>query len=147
MDIFVIDILKKNKVDAILTDVQMPEMTGVELCRSIKQTPGFELLPVMLITSHESTPQLRIEGYESGADDFIKRPIDNKELVVRIDAMFKLRTAEKALEDYINKLEEKSNELKRVVQLMTGREVRMAELKKRISQLEEQLQENGIEPL
>ena len=71
-------------VDAAIVDVQMPGVNGIEMCRQLKSDESTEHIPVVLITSHESTSELRAEGLDAGADDFISRPIDNVELAARI---------------------------------------------------------------
>jgi len=88
---------RKQEFDGVLADVQMPEMDGIEMCRVLKDDPRTKNLPIVLITSHGTTPEACAEGLLAGADDFICRPIDNSELVARLRVMIRLRRAENAL--------------------------------------------------
>jgi PAS domain S-box-containing protein len=83
--------------DGALIDVQMPGMDGIELCRRLKSQDATRRLPILLITAKSSTPRMRAEGLEAGADDFISRPIDNTEFVAKIRVMLRIKDAEKAL--------------------------------------------------
>ncbi len=83
--------------DGALIDMQMPGMDGIEMCRRLKQHPESAVIPVILITAHHSTVELRVRGLEAGADDFIERPIDNIELVARIRTILRMKHAEDRL--------------------------------------------------
>src|SRR5579862_4956183 len=65
--------------DMVLLDVQMPGMTGIEVCRHIKGCPESQLVPVVLITALTAT-QDRVAGIKAGADDFLTKP-DRKSVV------------------------------------------------------------------
>ncbi|MCC7491669.1 MAG: diguanylate cyclase [Fimbriimonadaceae bacterium] len=75
----------------VVCDVQMPELDGLEMCRRVRQLAGFELVPFVFLSAR-SQIQDRIEGLETGADDYIAKPFDRDELLARIDAV--LRRAE-----------------------------------------------------
>jgi signal transduction histidine kinase len=85
---------RKTAFDAALIDLQMPNVDGIEMCRRLKRNISTALIPVALITSHSVDPRTKAEGLEAGADDFIKRPIDNLELVARIRVMLRIKQAE-----------------------------------------------------
>jgi PAS domain S-box-containing protein len=77
--------------------MQMPGMDGIEMCRRLKQETKTAIIPVILITAHHASADLRARGLEAGADDFIDRPIDNIELVARIRTMLRIKDAEDRL--------------------------------------------------
>jgi signal transduction histidine kinase len=70
----------------VISDVQMPEMGGYELCRLIKSNDGSRDLPVMLLTSL-SSPQDIIQGLECGADNFVVKPYEEALLMTRVRAV------------------------------------------------------------
>jgi len=80
-----LQILHRERLDAMLLDVRMPGMTGYEVCKSIREDPEFALLPVIMVTSL-SLAEERIRGIEAGATDFISKPFNKKELLARVRA-------------------------------------------------------------
>jgi putative two-component system response regulator len=83
--------------DLVLCDVQMPEMSGLELCHALKQANRTRLLPVVLITGHADREN-RILAIEAGADDFIAKPFDIVELRARIRSLVRLKSYTDELE-------------------------------------------------
>jgi putative two-component system response regulator len=76
--------------DLILSDVVMPGKSGYELCRELKENPATRLIPFVLITGL-SDRQDRVLGIESGADDFLHKPIFPEELFARVKSLLKLK--------------------------------------------------------
>ncbi len=79
-----LEAIGESRFDLVLSDVQMPGMSGYELCRQIKATPASRSLPVILLTSLDS-PQDVLEGLASGADNFVSKPLDAEVLLRRIE--------------------------------------------------------------
>jgi serine phosphatase RsbU (regulator of sigma subunit)/CheY-like chemotaxis protein len=71
----------------VITDINMPEMDGYELCRRIKDDPALKMVPVILLTSL-SDPQDILKGLECGADNFVVKPYDEEFLLSRIQYVF-----------------------------------------------------------
>ena len=76
--------------DLILSDIMMPQMTGIELCQKIKASETTSHIPVILLTAKGSHDN-KIEGLESGADDYIKKPFRIEEIHVRIKNIIQIR--------------------------------------------------------
>jgi cyclic di-GMP phosphodiesterase len=76
--------------DLILSDVIMPGKSGYELCRELKENPATRLIPFVLITGLTDR-QDRVLGIESGADDFLHKPIFPEELFARVKSLLKLK--------------------------------------------------------
>ncbi len=76
--------------DLILSDVVMPGKSGYELCRELKNNPATRLIPFVLVTGLTDR-QDRVLGIESGADDFLHKPIFPEELFARVKSLLKLK--------------------------------------------------------
>jgi len=69
--------------DVIVSDIMMPGLDGNALCRALKSDPETDFIPVILLTA-KTGQQCRLEGLEGGADDYISKPFDPAELLLRI---------------------------------------------------------------
>ena len=85
-----LDLILRELPDLVLSDVLMPGMNGYELCRRLKLAPETRMIPVVLITSLGERED-RIEGLNSGADDFITKPVNAHELRARVRSLVRLR--------------------------------------------------------
>lgn len=82
--------------DLILLDVMMPEMTGIEVCKLLKQDSETADIPVIMVTAKASADDAR-EGLEAGAFDYIKKPFEKIEMLARVNSALKLAEAHKQL--------------------------------------------------
>lgn len=83
--------------DVILLDVIMPGMSGIEVCRELKKRDATRLTPVVLVTASQER-ESRLAGLDSGADDFLNKPIDPDELRARVRSLLRVRRLTAALE-------------------------------------------------
>jgi two-component system cell cycle sensor histidine kinase/response regulator CckA len=88
---------QETEPDLILLDVVLPDMRGIEVCRRIKAEEALAESYVVLLSDLETTTDSRTEGLEAGADGYIVRPISRRELVARLEAMLRIKRAERAL--------------------------------------------------
>jgi putative two-component system response regulator len=77
--------------DLILLDVQMPSMDGYQVCKRIKADPRMRLVPVVMITALNHIDD-RVKALESGADDFMSKPVERVELVARVKSALRLKS-------------------------------------------------------
>src|SRR5450432_454002 len=79
---------KSSKPDLIILDIMMPKKSGIEVCEILRAQPAFEDVLIIFLTAlnDEST---HIKGLETGADDYLSKPISPKVLVSRVNALFR----------------------------------------------------------
>ncbi len=104
----------KHKPDVILLDVILPDYSGLELCSQIKANPDCIGIKIILVSGMEISPVRVAEGIELGADDYLVKPFDHKELLARIKNCLKLKKVEEALRDKNNELKDLSIHLQNV---------------------------------
>jgi DNA-binding response OmpR family regulator len=101
----------REQPDLILLDVNMPEMDGFDVCKRLREQPGTRQIPIIMLTTASSLDS-RVKGLDLGADDYITKPFQVRELVARIHARLRRqeldRKAESALELGNLKLDSKS---------------------------------------
>jgi len=85
-----IETLSVYKPHLVLLDVNMPGMSGIDVCRRIKQDPTHRLTPVVLITGMAQREK-RLEGLDAGADDFLSKPVDIQELLARVKTLIRIK--------------------------------------------------------
>jgi PAS domain S-box-containing protein len=78
-------LINSFRPDLIVSDLMMPGLDGQQLCQRVKADPSFEHIYFMMLTARDSLDE-RIAGLELGADDYLSKPVNNKELMARIRA-------------------------------------------------------------
>jgi diguanylate cyclase (GGDEF)-like protein len=96
----------RGGVDLVLLDVLMPRLSGLEACRIVKSISQDSFLPVVLLTVRSDT-QSRVDGLRIGADDYVSKPFDERELLARVEAMLRI----KKLHDHVAKARAKLEQL------------------------------------
>ena len=86
----------KVRPDLVLLDVMMPQIDGYEVARRLKADDDLKYIPIIMQTALDSTED-KVEGLESGADDYIAKPIDFAELKARVRSMLRIRALQTEL--------------------------------------------------
>lgn len=110
------DVAKALVPDLIISDVLLPGMTGVDLCRLIRKEDTLRDAIVMLVTGMEVEPTDIIEGFNAGADEYLMKPFSREELFARIYALLRikrLRDEVASLKTYCDSLQGESERLGR----------------------------------
>ncbi len=76
--------------DLVLLDVMMPDLSGLEVCQKFKNDPRTRLCQVVLVTALDGTPH-RVEGLDTGADDYIAKPVRREEFMAKVRSMLRAR--------------------------------------------------------
>jgi DNA-binding response OmpR family regulator len=79
---------RRSPPDLILLDVTMPKMSGFEVCRRLRSMPELMTTPVVFLTAR-GTLSDKLEGFDAGADDYIPKPFDMRELEMRVQAVLR----------------------------------------------------------
>jgi adenylate cyclase len=87
-----LDSVARDPPDLILLDVMMPILGGFEVCRRLKDAEDTRLIPIVIMTALHAVED-RIKGIEAGADDFLTKPADDRELQARIRTALRVRHA------------------------------------------------------
>jgi two-component system sensor histidine kinase/response regulator len=85
-----LQIIDSHPPDLVLLDIMMPSMNGFEVCKHIKGSPRLRIIPVVIVTALSDVSD-RIEAMRAGADDFLNKPVDATELVVRMRSLIRMR--------------------------------------------------------
>ena len=80
--------LRSQGAELLVLDVNMPGLTGFEVCSEIRKDPKFYKLPVILLTVNRR-PQDQKDGFDSGADDYLSKPFKPEELRARVFALLR----------------------------------------------------------
>ena len=85
-----VEVARRVLPDIVISDLMMPESDGHMLVRALRASPETEFLPIVLLTAHTSMEQ-RLEGLSGGADDYLTKPFDMRELSARVDNLIAQR--------------------------------------------------------
>jgi len=101
-----IDFINKKQFDLILLDIKMPGIDGFEVCKVIRSQPRMENVPIIFLSA-ESDRESIIKGFELGAQDYITKPFERRELLARVKTHLALKSNIEKLAELNQLLEEK----------------------------------------
>lgn len=81
--------VKAREPDLLILDLNMPGLSGYDVCRAVKRNPGTARVPILMLTA-QSSVEHKLEGFEAGADDYLPKPFDARELRARVAALLRL---------------------------------------------------------
>jgi CheY-like chemotaxis protein len=81
--------IAEREPDLVILDHAMPGLTGIEVCRRVKQNPFTSRIPVLMLTA-QGAVESKVEGFNAGADDYLSKPFDPRELRARVQALLRL---------------------------------------------------------
>lgn len=104
-------------VDLILMDIKMPDIDGVEACRRIKSVEAFESIPIIMVTARDQKAYLQA-AFDAGATDFIRKPVEQFELLARVTSALRLRQETQTRKNWEQELTKTISELDQTLQAM-----------------------------
>jgi CheY-like chemotaxis protein len=105
-----------RRPDLILLDVMMPGINGFEVCRRLKQEARTQMIPVLMVTALKENED-RVRALEAGADDFLSKPIDATELLVRVKSLLRIKRYYDELISKNRQIQEKNVKLEELERL------------------------------
>ena len=81
--------VKKEKPDLVLLDVMMPDISGFDVAKQMKADPEMSDIPIIFLTALNSTADI-VKGFQVGGNDFISKPFNKEELIIRVTHQFSL---------------------------------------------------------
>jgi putative two-component system response regulator len=121
-----------EKPDLILLDLRMPRMDGFEVLRELKSNRFLRLIPVIVLTAYQEE---RFRAFEAGADDFLSKPLNRLELLVRIKAHMRMAS-------YLSDLEHAENVLFALARFIEARDAYTEEHTERVTRLSVKIAED-----
>lgn len=91
--------------DLVLLDVMMPGLDGFEVVQRLRQAPATRTLPVVLLTANAPDQRLKIQGLKLGADEYLTQPINNNELLARVQSLLRTKQSQDELRDVNTQLQ------------------------------------------
>ncbi|MBF0204164.1 MAG: response regulator [Desulfamplus sp.] len=115
-----LSLISAEPPDIILLDIQMPKISGYDVCKSLKSNPNTKDIPVIFITANNDV-QDKVKGFSLGAVDYITKPFEADEVIARVQTHLKLYNLQKALhkkteetQDLNRRLKEENKERRKI---------------------------------
>jgi len=124
-----LEAVREKAPDAVVTDVMMPELSGTELCRALKSDSSTRHIPVILVTS-KAEREMKIEGLELGADDYVTKPFHPRELLARVSSLVRIGQLQADLAERNVALEHSNRDLGRALMELKEAEVQLVQVER-----------------
>ncbi len=98
-----IDSVADNPPDIILLDIMMPRMSGFQVCEKLKKDPATHDIPIIMVTALNEVGDVE-RAIDSGADDFLTKPVNKLELLTRVRSLLRVRQLKRQLEQAVTEI-------------------------------------------
>ena len=88
-----LDSIQRRPPDMLITEVDLPDMSGFALCEQVRFQPATTELPILILTARDSMSD-KISGFQAGADDYLVKPIDSRFFSARVLLLFRIKALE-----------------------------------------------------
>jgi len=141
---------KEYSPDMIFLDVMMPEMDGYEACRRLREDPATKFIPVVMVTAL-GNQESRNKGLEAGANDFLTKPVDKTEVLIRAKNLLKVKEFEDFLKQHNELLEaevsKRTEQLRRTVHDLVISKKNLDESNKQLVESRDKIKEGYIDSI
>src|SRR6186713_1601888 len=90
-----LELVQKQPPDLVVLDVMLPDVDGLEVCRTLRQQASSRRIPILMLTARGEEID-RVVGFELGADDYVAKPFSPRELVLRVKSILRRAGGERA---------------------------------------------------
>ncbi len=118
--------------DLILLDIMMPKIDGIQVCRELKGDRALPFMPIILVTAKADSRDI-VEGLDSGADEYLTKPVDHAALVARVASILRIKDLHDTVEAQSAELAEWNRQLESRVAEQLGEIERMSRLRRFLS--------------
>jgi two-component system, sensor histidine kinase and response regulator len=122
------EIINNNDIDLILLDVMMPEMDGFDICRKLKSDEKTNFIPIIFITARIEEESV-IRGFDVGAEDYVTKPFNEKELIARVKTHLQIKEQKESLKTMNELLEKKVYERTKSLEIANEKLSRLDQIK------------------
>jgi len=129
----VLPAMLENNFDSLLLDIEMPKMTGFEVMQQINESPvGKQLVPILVLTGMQGR-EIRNQALQAGAQDFLTKPFDQTEVVLRVKNLLRVRAAylsqKNTSKELEKKVKERTAELDKATDILITRLAQVGEMR------------------
>lgn len=124
--------IERRQPDAVLLDVVMPGLSGLDVCRRIRADADHSALPVVLVTSVDPDTE-RARGLAAGADDFLAKPVNSAELIARVRSLVRVKRLFDRTEAQSAELQRLNEHLQQIVAAKVAEVERLSKLRRFVS--------------
>ncbi|HEX7705628.1 MAG TPA: response regulator, partial [Thermoanaerobaculia bacterium] len=110
-----IELMESRGPDLVVLDVNLPDISGYDVCKAIRDDAEKTHLPVLMLSATSVTGEDRVRGLTRGADAYLTEPVDASELVAVINALLRMRRAERSVFELNRSLKSKVQELETII--------------------------------
>lgn len=125
-------VAREHLPDLILLDIMMPKVDGIEVCRQLKSDESLPFMPIILVTAKSDTKDI-VEGLDSGADEYLTKPVDHASLVARVRSILRVKALHDTVESQAAELAQWNQQLEARVTEQLAEIDRMGRLKRFLS--------------
>ena len=115
--------VKESPPDLIILDIMMPVMDGYTACRTLKEDPKTASIPIVMVTAQDDR-ESKLKGLSASANEFLSKPIDKSELIIRVRNLLKIKAFEDFMQKHNQVLEEEVQARTRELKDMSSEMVR-----------------------